>query len=155
MATPDTTPTTPAAPGSPPPVPRNGFGITALCLALVGVLFGFIPLTGFIAVGLGVLALVFGALGFARARKGIATNTKMSVTSLVLAAGAVALGIWGLTILYSATEDFVNDMNQINQQLNQDTAPLEQFGNDMDQLGRNLESHGAEIEQNMNTPQGG
>ncbi|MCA1708749.1 MAG: hypothetical protein LC808_37900, partial [Actinobacteria bacterium] len=61
--------TTPSAPPPPPPpaptVPRNGFGIiTALVLALIGLVFGFVPFTGFIALILGMLAVLFGVLGW-------------------------------------------------------------------------------------------
>src|SRR5690606_10626059 len=66
---------------------RNGFGITALVLALVGAVFGIVPLTGFIALILGGLAVVFGLLGIARTRKGIATNRVMSIISTVLGVG--------------------------------------------------------------------
>ncbi|MDQ3761616.1 MAG: hypothetical protein M3460_07925 [Actinomycetota bacterium] len=39
-----------------PTVPRNGFGITAVVLAVIGL----VPFTGFIALILGLLAVVFG-----------------------------------------------------------------------------------------------
>jgi hypothetical protein len=40
-----------------PTVPRNGFGITALVLALIGLVFGLVLFTGFIALILGMLAM--------------------------------------------------------------------------------------------------
>ncbi len=81
--------TTAAAP------PRNGFGITALVLALVGLVFGLVPFTGFLALILGLLAVLFGLLGWSRTRHGVATNPKMTVIGTVLGVGAAALGIWG------------------------------------------------------------
>ena len=59
--------------------PQNGMGITALVLALVGLVFSLVPFTGFIAVMLGALALVFGLIGISRARSGRATNRIMSL----------------------------------------------------------------------------
>lgn len=103
----------PYQPAPPRPPARNGMGITALCLGIVGVLFGFIPLTFFLAVILGLLALVFGLIGLARTRKGAATNPKTTIFGLVLAGLALALGIWGATILFQATNKFVDDMNNI------------------------------------------
>jgi hypothetical protein len=56
------------APASSAPVaPRNGFGVTALVLGIVGTVFSWVPVLGLI---LAVLAVVFGALGYSRACKG-------------------------------------------------------------------------------------
>ena len=82
------------------PPPRNGFGVTALCLALPGSVFGFFPLTGFLALVLGALALLFGLLGVARARKGLASNRGMSMLGAVLGACVLVAGIWGVVTLY-------------------------------------------------------
>lgn len=87
-----------------PTVPHNGFGITALVLALIGLVFGLVPLTGFLALILGMLAVLFGSLGWARARRGEATNRKMTVIAAMLGIGAVAFGIWGMTIAFGAVD---------------------------------------------------
>ena len=58
--------THPQPPDNPPPqwnypstpptaAPRNGFSITALALALSGLVFGLVPFTGFLALMLGAL----------------------------------------------------------------------------------------------------
>lgn len=96
-----------------PATPRNGFGITALVLALVGLVFGLVPFTGFLALILGMLAVVFGMIGWSRARKGIATNPNMAGTGTVLGVGAAALGIWGMTILFGAVDKFADDLDRI------------------------------------------
>ena len=93
--------------------PRNGFGITALVLALIGLVFALIPLTGFLALVLGVLAVVFGLLGVARTRKGRATNKVMSWIGTALGALSLALGVWGMVVVFQATEQLVRDMEQI------------------------------------------
>ena len=93
-----------------PPVPRNGFGIAALCLALGGLVFGLVPFTGFIALILGALALLFGLLGLGRVRKGAATNKTMSIVGSVLGAAAVALGIWGMVIVFNAVDDLSDNL---------------------------------------------
>lgn len=85
-----------------PVPPRNSFGIIALALALVGLVSGLS--TGFLALILGALAVLFGLLGWARIRRGEATNRKMTVIGTVLGIGAVALGIWGITITFSADD---------------------------------------------------
>jgi hypothetical protein len=61
--------------------PRNGFGVTALVLGIISAVFSWVPVLGLI---LAVLAITFGALGYARARKGQATNSGMSIAGLVL-----------------------------------------------------------------------
>ncbi|MCO4696389.1 hypothetical protein LRR80_02447 [Streptomyces sp. RO-S4] len=69
---------------------RNGFGIAALVLGIVGALLFWTAIGG---IALGVLALVFGVLGFRRSRRGVATNGTMSVIGAVLG---------GLTLVVSS-----------------------------------------------------
>jgi hypothetical protein len=71
-----------------PPQPRNGFGVAALVLGLLAVVLSWTIIGGGI---LGILALVFGLLGRARAKRGEATNGGLSI------AGAI-LGLLGLLI---------------------------------------------------------
>ncbi|MCA1693472.1 MAG: DUF4190 domain-containing protein [Actinobacteria bacterium] len=102
--------TTPAAA---PTVPRNGFGITALALALTGLVFSFVPLTGFLALILGALAVVFGLLGWGRARRGEATNRTMAVISTALGVLAAVVGIIGISITFSAVDKLGTDLQNI------------------------------------------
>ncbi|MCA1677144.1 MAG: hypothetical protein LC799_34850, partial [Actinobacteria bacterium] len=69
--------------------------------------------TGFLALILGMLAVLFGLLGWARARKGIATNPKMAGTGTVLGVAAAALGIWGMTIVFGAVDQLGRDLQGI------------------------------------------
>lgn len=72
--------------GAPPP--RNGFGVTALVLGIIGVL------TSWFLIGVlpGVLAVVFGWLGRSRAKRREATNRGMATAGIVL--GLVAIVVW-------------------------------------------------------------
>lgn len=92
---------------------KNGFGITALVLAIIGLVFGLVPLTGFIALILGALAVLFGLLGFGRVRKGHANNKGITIAGTTLGALAVVLGIWGMTILFGAFDELVNEFDSI------------------------------------------
>ncbi|MCX2925084.1 DUF4190 domain-containing protein [Streptomyces sp. NEAU-W12] len=65
---------------------RNGFGIAALVLGLVGAVLFWTVIGGIV---LGLLALVFGVLGHRREKRGAATNGTMSVIGAVI--GALAL----------------------------------------------------------------
>lgn len=109
----------------PPPQPvvpmRNGFGITALCLAVPGILFGFVPITGFVAIILGALALIFGLLGVSRVRNGLADNKKMSWIATALAVLSLVMGVIATVMFVRITNDFVEDMNRISGQ----SAPQE------------------------------
>lgn len=87
-----------AAPQYATPRPRNGMGTAALVLGIIGVaLFWTIS----IAIVLGILAIIFGGVGMARARQGIATNRGPALTGLVL--GIVALLAPFLLIVFSLT----------------------------------------------------
>lgn len=92
--------------------PRNGLGITALCLGIVGILFGLVPFTGFIAFGLGAIGVILGLVGFSRARKRVATNPKMAVAGIVLSVGALALGVWGMVIVFTGLNQLSQDLSQ-------------------------------------------
>lgn len=93
--------------------PKNGFGITALVVSIIGIIFGIIPFTGFVALICGVIALVFGLVGWSRKRKGKATNGKMSIIGSVLALVAMALGVWGIVIVFGAVNQLDSNMNCI------------------------------------------
>lgn len=108
----------------PPPTPhyatpaRNGFGITALVLAIIGCVFGLIPFTGFIALILGLLAILFGLLGMGRVRRRVANNKVMSIVGTLLGIVSTALGIWGIVIVFGAVDQFSRDMENLS------SAPL-------------------------------
>lgn len=93
--------------------PRNGLGIAALCLGIVGMLFGLIPFTGFIAFALGAIGIILGLVGFARARRRVATNAKTSLAGAILSMVAVALGIWGMVIVFTGLNQLSEDLSQI------------------------------------------
>lgn len=97
----------------PQPQPRNGLGIAALVLGICGILSGIIPLFFWFALIAGVIGLVLGLVGWRRASKGAASNRKTAMFGTILSIGAVAMGIWGATILFQATDKFVNDMNAV------------------------------------------
>ncbi|MGW1679410.1 hypothetical protein [Saccharopolyspora sp. NPDC002376] len=107
------TPTTPPTAGHHAPAPRNGFGITALVLAIVGAVFGLIPLTGLVALILGALAVLFGLLGVGRVRRGAATNRVMTWIATGLGVGVAALGIVGIAMMFAAIQKFDSDMQEI------------------------------------------
>lgn len=75
-----------AAPAVPAVAPRNGFGVTALVLGILGLLFSFIPIIGMIAWPLVLLGLLFGVLGVVRASRGRADNRGVAIAGTVLSA---------------------------------------------------------------------
>lgn len=66
--------------------PRNGFGVTALVLGILGLLFSFVPFIGVIAWPLVLLGLLFGVLGVVRASRGRADNRGVAIAGTVLSA---------------------------------------------------------------------
>lgn len=97
----------PVQPESVPPVRGNGFGITALVLGIVAVVFSFIPVMGVVAFVLGPLAVLFGIIGATRkiARKGAAVaGLVLGILSIVIAA------IW-LAVLSAAVSSADQALN--------------------------------------------
>lgn len=106
-------------------VTRNGMGVTALALAIIGLLFGLMTSTGIFALTLGILAVLFGLIGVSRTRMKIGTNRAMPWFGALFGALALALGIWGLTTLFQTTNQFVPDTDQVNRgRQNPPTLPL-------------------------------
>jgi hypothetical protein len=87
-----------------PPSPRNVFAITALVLAVLGVLVGLVPSAGVPALALGLLAVLFGLLGLDRVRRRGTAHRGPALAGAGLGAVAVALGVWGLVAVPGAAE---------------------------------------------------
>lgn len=84
----------PTAPA--PTAPKNGLGIAALVVAIIGLL------SVFGGILLGVVAIVLGFLGWGRAKRGEATNGGVAIAGIVLGVlgvivsiTVIALAIWG------------------------------------------------------------
>lgn len=73
--------------------PRNGMGLAALIIAIVGLLFAWIPFIGLFGLVLGVVALVLGIMGVRRASRGEATNRGVAVSGIVISVIVILLGI--------------------------------------------------------------
>lgn len=109
--------TTPNPVTTPRVEPRNALGIAALICGLVGLLFGIIPLTGFIAVGLGLVGTILALANRGRLKRRNATNGKTTWTGLTASLAAVAMGIWGISIVFSAVDELDRELEQIEQDL--------------------------------------
>ena len=116
--------------------PKNGFGIAALCLAIPGLVFGLIPLTGFIALICGALAVIFCLLGHGRARRKVATNKGMAITSTILGVGAIGLGILGMSIVFNTVDELDKELKktgeEISSQLEESCEQLKKSAPDID-----------------------
>ncbi|MEU9116006.1 DUF4190 domain-containing protein [Streptomyces sp. NPDC048483] len=89
----------PAPMGAPAPqVARNGLGVAALVLGIIGTLSGIPMFLFWLAGPLGVLSLIFGLVGMGRAKKGQATNKGVAVTGTILGVLAIILAIVGVIV---------------------------------------------------------
>ncbi|MFG2992157.1 DUF4190 domain-containing protein [Streptomyces sp. NPDC048257] len=80
----------------------NGFGVTALVLGILAVV-GCI--TSFVAIGLGIAAVVFGALGRGKASRGEADNGGMALAGIILGAIGIALGAVMIAVMFADFTD--------------------------------------------------
>lgn len=105
-----TGPLYPYPPGYPPPsyglappvAPKNGFGVAALVLAVVGLLG---VATVFAPIALGVIAVILGAVGRGRAKRGIADNGGVAIAGIVLGALAIVVGAAFIAIWTTVWQD--------------------------------------------------
>ena len=103
-------------------VPGNGFAVAALVCGIVGAVFGVIPFTFWLAWILGVLAIVFGAVGRRRAdRQPTADRRSMATAGLVLGIVSITLGIIGLIVLTTLLNDVGNTFDELDQCFNNPT----------------------------------
>jgi Septum formation len=91
------------SPSQPVPVtqqaPRNGLGIAALIVGLIGVLAGLVPALFWAAGITAVIGLVLGFVGYSRAQRGEATNPTTALGAIITGAIAMILSVVGLLIL--------------------------------------------------------
>ena len=83
-----TAPTGPAYQAAVLQAPRNGLGIAALILGIIGVVIGIIPFFFWVAGILGVIGLILGFVGRGRAKRGEATNGTMALWGIITSAVA-------------------------------------------------------------------
>ncbi|MFD4656234.1 hypothetical protein ACFWP2_11460 [Kitasatospora sp. NPDC058444] len=79
----------------PAPQPRNGLGIAALVLGILGVVLGLAVILFWLSWLPALLAVVFGAIGLGYARRGVATNRAMALAGVIL-------GVTGLLVSVGA-----------------------------------------------------
>jgi Domain of unknown function (DUF4190) len=82
--------------------PKNGLGIASLVLAVVGLLS---VATVFAPIALGIAAVVFGFIGYARAKRGIADNGGVAIAGIVLGGLAVVVGLAFIAIWTTVWKD--------------------------------------------------
>ncbi|MFF5336737.1 DUF4190 domain-containing protein [Streptomyces sp. NPDC013181] len=91
---------------------RNGLGVAALILGLIGAVSGLIPFLFWLAGILGTIALILGLVGRGRAKRGEATNKGMATFGAVLALIALIMSVVGAVITFKAVDDAVDDLNK-------------------------------------------
>ncbi|MEU9114965.1 DUF4190 domain-containing protein [Streptomyces sp. NPDC048483] len=89
--------------------PRNGMGITALVLGIVGVVLGLLVVLFWMSWLPALLAVIFGFVGLSQARKGVATNKGMALAGVVLGGvgllTAVGGGIFMIAVVKKAVDE--------------------------------------------------
>jgi Domain of unknown function (DUF4190) len=82
--------------------PKNGLGIAALVLAVVALLS---VATVFAPIALGVVAVIFGFLAHARAKRGTANNGGVAIAAIVLGGLAIVVGLAFIAIWTTVWKD--------------------------------------------------
>jgi multisubunit Na+/H+ antiporter MnhB subunit len=91
--------------------PRNGAGVAALVLGLLGLVLALLVLPAPLGALLGLLAVIFGIVGISRASRGEATNRGQAVTGLITGILALALGVLLTVRIGSYLQDHATDFN--------------------------------------------
>jgi hypothetical protein len=80
----------------------NGIGTAAGVLGIVGAVLMFIPFVDYIAIILGVLAVIFGGVGIGRSKRLGGAGKGMAITGLVLGIISVVISILFIAAIYAA-----------------------------------------------------
>ncbi|MGW0781319.1 DUF4190 domain-containing protein [Streptomyces sp. NPDC002913] len=91
---------------------RNGLGIAALVLGIIGTVSGLIPFFFWLAGILGLIALILGLSARGRVKRGEATNKGVATFGAVLGLVALVLSVVGAVLTFKAVDDVVNDINK-------------------------------------------
>lgn len=121
----------------------NGMAVAALVCGIVGAVLGLIPFTFFLALILGVCAVVFGPLGWNRANKQPAAGRKgLAIAGTVLGIVAILLGIVGAAIVDDTVDDVNQDIEEATESIDDDLQDLDEldFDEDLDQQLDQLET---------------
>ncbi|WP_371484068.1 DUF4190 domain-containing protein [Kitasatospora sp. NBC_00315] len=92
----------------PMPQPRNGLGIAALVLGIVGAVLGLTVILFWLSWLPALLAVILGAIGLAQVRKGRATNRAMALAGVIL-------GVTGLLVSAGAGVFVVAQVHAVNE----------------------------------------
>ena len=105
--------------------PTNGMAVAALVLGIVGAVFGLLPLTFWIAIPCGILALIFGIVSWRKANKGFGRKG-MAIAGTILGAIAIVLGVAGIFIIDDAVDDVDDSFQELEEELDQELEDLEE-----------------------------
>lgn len=135
-------PTGPAAPYWPPypipvPQPRNGMGITALVLGIVGVILGLTVLLFWVSWLPALLAVVFGSVGLSYARRGLATNRAMALAGVILGAAGLLISA-GVGVLAAVAVKEVADDRRAAEKKEKASAAAEEEKRKAEEKARHL-----------------
>jgi Septum formation/Protein of unknown function (DUF2510) len=114
-----TAPTGPADPAAVQQAPRDGLGLAAFVLGVIGLILVFFIPVGILVTGiLGIIGLILGFLGRGRAKRGEATNGRTALWGIILSALAVAISV-------IAAVRLVADLGEadLGEEASQETAP--------------------------------
>lgn len=95
---------------------RTGLSTAALVLGITGLVLSVVPILGLVALPLGILAVIFGAVGNKRhVRRGFA------LTGIITGSFAVLFAIVGIVTVSNAVEDFTKCTDAISYDLDHNT----------------------------------
>ena len=106
--------TQPPPPAYAPSQRGNGLGVAGFVCGLLAAIFGLIPFLFFLSFILGILGIVFSAIGWRRARRDPARGGKgLSIAGLILGLIGFVLAIAQVAIIGEAAEDLDDEIDEL------------------------------------------
>ncbi|MFE9569037.1 DUF4190 domain-containing protein [Streptomyces sp. NPDC006692] len=89
--------------------PRNGMGVTALVLGVIGVVLGLFVVLFWMSWLPALLAVVFGFVGLSQVRKGVATNRGMALSGVILGVVGMLIAVGTGVFAVVKVREFADD----------------------------------------------
>jgi len=112
--------------------PKNGMGLGSLIIGCIGIVFGLIVITFWLAAPLGIIGFFLGLAGYRRAKRGEADNAKVALAGVVASAVAFVLAVIGAALVIWVLNDASDELEEFGQDLEDYAQCVEDAGDDLD-----------------------
>lgn len=106
---------------------KNGLGLTALILGIIGLSLSFIPFVNYVSVVLGVIGFLLAVVGFVRIRRGGANNPVVTTLGGLASVAAVVVAFIAFNAFLTEVDKGVDEMNREMAEIEEDFESTDKY----------------------------